>query len=59
MSDELRRTYDAVADDYAAHIFDELKDKPFDRQLLDEVAASAAGGIVCDQIGRASCRERV
>ena len=46
--DDLRRTYDAVADDYVAHIFDELKDKPFDRQLLDEVAARAAGGIVCD-----------
>jgi SAM-dependent methyltransferase len=48
VSDELRRTYDAVADDYAAHIFDELKDKPFDRQLLDHVAASAAGGVICD-----------
>jgi SAM-dependent methyltransferase len=48
VSDELQRTYDAVADDYVAHIFDELKDKPFDRQLLDEVAARAAGGIVCD-----------
>ena len=34
--DDLRRTYDAVADDYVAHIFDELKDKPFDRQLLDD-----------------------
>jgi SAM-dependent methyltransferase len=46
--DDLRRTYDAVANDYAAHIFDELKEKPFDRQLLDEVAARAADGIICD-----------
>jgi SAM-dependent methyltransferase len=48
MSDDLQRTYDAVADDYVAHIFDELKDKPFDRQLLDEIAAGAAGGLICD-----------
>src|SRR5262249_26823958 len=48
MIDDLRRTYDAVADDYVEHIFDELKDKPFDRQLLDEIAASAGKGIVCD-----------
>ena len=48
MTDALQRTYDAVADDYVAHIFDELKDKPFDRQLLDEVVAQAGGGIVCD-----------
>ena len=48
MIDDLQRTYDAVADDYVAHIFDELKDKPFDRQRLDEIAARAGGGIVCD-----------
>src|SRR6185295_777083 len=29
-------------------IFDELKDKPFDCQLLDEVVAQAAGGAICD-----------
>ena len=48
MSDELQRTYDVVADDYVAHIFDELKDKPFDRQLLDDVVTRAAGGVICD-----------
>ena len=48
MTDELKRTYDSVADDYAAHIFDELKDKPFDRQLLDQIAARAGAGVVCD-----------
>src|SRR5437763_5892821 len=48
MSDELQRTYDAVADDYVTHVVDELKDKPFDRQLLEGIAARAAGGVVCD-----------
>jgi SAM-dependent methyltransferase len=48
VSGELQRTYDAVADDYVAHIFDELKDKPFDRQRLDEIAARAGGGVICD-----------
>ena len=42
MTDDLQRTYDAVADDYVAHVFDELKDKPFDRQLLDQIAAVPA-----------------
>ena len=46
MSDDLARTYDAVAGDYVAHIFDELKDKPYDRQLLDEIATR--DGIICD-----------
>ena len=48
MRDDLQRTYDAVADDYVAHVFDELKDKPFDRQLLDQIAARAGGGVICD-----------
>jgi SAM-dependent methyltransferase len=48
MSEELKRTYDVVADDYAEHIFDELKDKPFDRQLLDELTARAGAGVICD-----------
>ncbi len=46
IDDDLKRTYDAVAGDYVEHIFDELKDKPFDRQLLDEIAET--DGIVCD-----------
>jgi SAM-dependent methyltransferase len=46
VTDELQRTYDAVAGDYVEHIFDELKDKPFDRQLLDEMATTP--GVVCD-----------
>ena len=35
----LRRSYDAVTDEYVRHIYDELKDKPLDRQLLDRFAA--------------------
>ena len=46
--DALRNTYDLVAGDYVAHIFDELKDKPFDRALLDDMAARAGGGVICD-----------
>ena len=48
MPDSLQRTYDLVAGDYVTHVFDELKDKPFDRQLLDDIAARAAGGAICD-----------
>jgi SAM-dependent methyltransferase len=48
MSDDLTRSYDAVAGEYVAHIFDELKDKPFDRQLLDEMVERANGGVICD-----------
>ena len=46
MTGDLKKTYDLVADDYAAHIFDELKGKPFDRQLLDELATIP--GVICD-----------
>ena len=48
MTGDLKTTYDLVAGDYVAHIFDELKDKPFDRQRLDEIAARAGGGVICD-----------
>ncbi len=48
MSDELKRTYDLVAGEYVKHIFDELEDKPFDRQLLDEIISRADGGVMCD-----------
>src|SRR5258707_876435 len=42
-------SYDQVADEYVAHIFDELKDKPFDRDLLDKFAARINdSGKVCD-----------
>lgn len=41
--------YDRVAEEYARRIFDELKNKPLDRALLDRFAAETAGqGEVCD-----------
>lgn len=39
-------SYDAVADAYAAQFTDELDHKPFDRDLLDRVAAEVAGPLV-------------
>jgi SAM-dependent methyltransferase len=36
--DDVRRSYDAVAADYAANIADELERKPWDRAYLDRLA---------------------
>ena len=50
--------YDDVADEYAEQFVDELAGKPFDRALLDWVAARCAGGVLADlgcgpgQVGR-------
>jgi len=42
-------SYDQVADEYARRIFDELRHKPLDRQLLDRFAASVCdAGPACD-----------
>jgi SAM-dependent methyltransferase len=47
--DNLQASYDRVADEYAARLFDELQYKPIDRQLLDRLAAGVpAGGLICD-----------
>ncbi|WP_262281675.1 class I SAM-dependent methyltransferase [Micromonospora sp. MA102] len=43
-----RRSYDAVAERYAAEIGDELRGKPLDRALLDAFAELTAGGPVLD-----------
>jgi SAM-dependent methyltransferase len=40
---DIARTYDAVAEDYAAAFAGELAHKPFDRGLLDRFAAAMAG----------------
>jgi ubiquinone/menaquinone biosynthesis C-methylase UbiE len=53
MSDDIthsiRKSYDELADEYTRRIFDELRHKPFDRQLLDRFAAEVAEiGEVCD-----------
>src|SRR5438128_1479673 len=45
----VQTSYDRVADEYIERIFDELKHKPLDRQLLDRFAASVQHlGPVCD-----------
>lgn len=43
---DIRATYDAVAADYADAFADELAAKPFDRQLLDEFAATVDGPVL-------------
>jgi SAM-dependent methyltransferase len=46
---EVQSSYDRVADEYARHIYDELRHKPLDRQLLDRFADRVLGaGLVCD-----------
>ncbi|HEX4905661.1 MAG TPA: class I SAM-dependent methyltransferase [Acidimicrobiales bacterium] len=50
--------YDPVAREYAEQFRDELAGKPFDRALLDSVAARCRGGVIADlgcgpgQVGR-------
>jgi ubiquinone/menaquinone biosynthesis C-methylase UbiE len=43
----IRESYDQLAEEYANHLFHELENKPFDRDLLDRFAAGV-GGQVCD-----------
>ena len=46
---QVARSYDTVADEYALRIGRELEHKPLDRQLLDRFADSVTGqGRVCD-----------
>jgi hypothetical protein len=46
--DELRSSYDAVAEAYADKFFDELAQKPFDRRLLDAFADALPSPIALD-----------
>jgi ubiquinone/menaquinone biosynthesis C-methylase UbiE len=47
--DAIQTSYDRVADEYARHIFSELKHKPLDRELLTRFAVAVKGkGEVCD-----------
>jgi ubiquinone/menaquinone biosynthesis C-methylase UbiE len=49
MTHSIRKSYDELADEYTRRIFDELRQKPFDRQLLDRFAAEVSEiGEVCD-----------
>jgi ubiquinone/menaquinone biosynthesis C-methylase UbiE len=46
---DVQSSYDHVADEYVRHIYDELRHKPLDRQLLDKLAANVgSAGLVCD-----------
>jgi SAM-dependent methyltransferase len=46
---DCQSSYDRVADEYARRIFDELRHKPLDRQLLDRFAARVRDvGPACD-----------
>jgi SAM-dependent methyltransferase len=46
---DVRGTYDRVASEYVSRIYDELRHKPLDRELLDRFAAAVpAGQLVCD-----------
>ena len=46
--ERVRAAYDAVAEEYAARLVDELGDLPFERWLLDRVAAYAGEGPVVE-----------
>lgn len=49
MSEEVRSSYNRVAGEYAQHLWDELRHKPKDRELLDDFAGRVKGrGMVCD-----------
>lgn len=53
MSDSItqpvRKGYDQIADEYARRIFNELSNKPLDRELLNRFAREVSGrGDVCD-----------
>ena len=45
----IQQGYDRVADEYACHLYAELDNKPFDRELLTRFASAVKGkGQVCD-----------
>ena len=45
----LKATYDQIADEYARRIYGELHHKPFDREMLQDFAEKVRGsGLVCD-----------
>ena len=49
VTNDTQSSYDRVADEYVARIYDELRHKPFDRQLLDRFADRVLdAGLVCD-----------
>lgn len=46
---DVQASYDRVADEYVRHVYDELRHKAIDRQLLDRFANRVRGtGLACD-----------
>lgn len=46
---DVQSGYDRIADEYARRIYDELRNKPLDRKLLDQFAESVRNtGVACD-----------
>jgi len=46
---DVQSSYDRAADEYANHLYDELRHKPFDCQMLDRFAEAVRGkGLACD-----------
>lgn len=49
MNEDLKNSYDRVAEDYALQFRDEMERKPFDRKMLDWLIEKVGGeGIICD-----------
>src|SRR5260370_41395236 len=49
IAQSVRESYDRVAEEYARRLFNELQQKPCDRELLNRFAAEVIGrGEVCD-----------
>jgi ubiquinone/menaquinone biosynthesis C-methylase UbiE len=48
VSERVRRSFDRIAEQYAADFADELSRKPFDRELLTAFAGSCGDGPVLD-----------
>jgi trans-aconitate methyltransferase len=49
MSENLRNSYDLVAENYAHQFRDEMDKKPFDRKMLDWLVEKVGGvGVICD-----------
>lgn len=49
MGNEVRSSYDRVAENYAGQFRDEMEKKPFDRKMLDWLAEKVGRpGVVCD-----------
>jgi ubiquinone/menaquinone biosynthesis C-methylase UbiE len=49
ITQSIRESYDRLADEYARQLFNELQNKPLDRELLDRFAGETLGrGEVCD-----------